>query len=71
MGNDWEAYLAIGWLAIWFVFPLGMFLSVHNLDQQTDGLHQVARLASIPDVREAVFSPARKEKHVFHVNFAT
>ena len=43
MGNEWEMYFTIGWLALWFLFPVGIFLSVGRLDRNTDELEQLAK----------------------------
>lgn len=41
MGNTLEVVLTIIGLSFWFLFPIGMFLSVSKLDKNTD---QVVRL---------------------------
>jgi len=51
MGNEWEMFFMVGWLAIWFLFPIGLFLSAAKLDQDTDQLHHILKLREKPSLQ--------------------
>lgn len=53
MGNEWETYLTIAWLALWFMFPIGMFISVSFLDKTTDDGHQDINLSERPKIKSS------------------
>ena len=60
MGNDWETFLTVGWLALWFLFPLGLFMSVSRLDKNSD---QIIRLEPYEEEQvEDVEEPRIKER---------
>jgi hypothetical protein len=61
MAYDWEMILTIGWFALWFLFPLGIFLSVGRLDKDSDELDQIKDLRVDPPVKPA------KTRSSFHV----
>lgn len=44
MNNEWEVFLTIFILCFWFLFPIGVFLSVSHVDKNTD---QIIRLESL------------------------
>lgn len=43
MGNPMEVLFVVSILALWVLFPMGVFLSVGKLDKNTDQLDQTAR----------------------------
>lgn len=61
MSYDWEMILTIAWLALWFLFPLGIFLSVGRLDHNSDELDQIKGLRVGPSVK------AVKTRSHFHI----
>lgn len=52
MDKDWEMFLTIGWFALWFLFPLGIFLSVGRLDKDSDELDQIKGLRVDPPLKK-------------------
>lgn len=67
MGSTIEVILTIIALSFWFLFPIGMFISVSKLDKTTD---QVVRLdhlrpeaAERRESRRPVFQPVRFDWH--------
>ena len=61
MAYDWEMILTIGWFTLWFLFPLGIFLSVGRLDKNSDELDQIESLRVDPPVKPA------KTRSGFHI----
>lgn len=61
MAYDWEVILTIGWFALWFLFPLGIFLSVGRLDKDSDELEQIKDLRVDPPVKSV------KTRSSFHI----
>lgn len=51
MDKDWETFFTIGWFALWFLFPIGIFLSVGRLDKNSDELEQIKDLRVDPPVK--------------------
>lgn len=48
MGNPFEVAFVIGWFALWFLFPIGVFLSVAHVDKNTDQLIRLEKLRHQP-----------------------
>lgn len=63
MGHPMEVLFVIGCLALWVLFPIGIFLSVSHVDKNTDQLIRLEKLrhTSLPEPRR-VFKP----KEGFH-----
>lgn len=60
-----EVFLTIVVLSFWFLFPIGMFLSVSHVDKNTDQIIRLDHLRhdSQPDQRdEVVHIPVRVER---------
>ncbi len=49
MGNTLEIVLTIIGLSFWFLFPIGMFLSVSRLDKNTDQVVRLEKLRQYDD----------------------
>lgn len=56
MEKEWEVYFTIGALCLWFLFPMGVFLSVARLDKNTD---QIARLEKLRHVSLPIEEPPK------------
>jgi hypothetical protein len=48
MGNDWEVAFTIFVLALWILFPAGMFFSMSHVDKNTDQIIRLEKLRHSP-----------------------
>jgi hypothetical protein len=60
MASPFEIILTIIVLSFWFVFPLGMFLSVSHVDKNTDQIVRLGAHRHFPD--SAADRPSRDKK---------
>lgn len=67
MGNTIEVILTIIALSFWFLFPIGMFISVSHVDKNTDQIVRLDHLRYEADepvkAKRPAFQPVRFDWH--------
>ncbi len=65
MGSTIEVILTIIAMSFWFLFPIGMFLSVSHVDKNTDQVVRLEHLRHEPIEVEPVKTRVPEYKHHF------
>lgn len=69
MGSPLEIILTVVVLSFWFLFPIGMFLSVSHVDKNTDQIIRLAKRrhdSTAPENKKSIQKLARQERGIRH-----